>query len=171
MPATYIILNQEIISDISRMDMSTVRSWSWIIEYWSVIYCVLFITGMIFAVLSSSAYYVTTQMIVILVTMTPLTYIRLVRGGCTIRFRICALVKGLIVGITLLVLSITTDLILWAVFGPAIQWFYIRDTQTANRIYQMWFLSGVVGGLAARIAEVRYEHRDSQLVDIDVQPT
>jgi hypothetical protein len=84
----------------------------------------------------------------------PVTYRSLVGGGCSLRFQICALVKGSFAGVIFLMLTMIADSFLWSNLAVSVGW---NPTvfSTAEIFYQVWFFSGIIGGIGARIVEVR----------------
>ncbi len=116
-----------------------------------------FITWISIIVLLASFYYPLIQICGIIATIPAITYSHLVKGGCSLRFRICALVKGIIAGLVFLLLSIIADNVVWGLLAEMLYWTPIQSTADTGIVYQIWLLSGVVGGFAARIVEVRQE--------------
>jgi hypothetical protein len=84
----------------------------------------------------------------------PVTYRSLVGGGCSLRFQICALVKGSLAGVIFLMLTMIADSFLWANLAVTVGWNPLTFS-TSELFYQVWFFSGIIGGIAARIVEVR----------------
>lgn len=84
----------------------------------------------------------------------PLTYRYLVGGGCSLRFQICALVKGMLAGFVFYFLSIFADYLVWQFIGSSIGWNAL-SLGVSSDIHFVWFFSGIIGGFGARIVEVR----------------
>lgn len=84
----------------------------------------------------------------------PMTYKNLVGGGCSLRFQICALVKGMLAGFVFLALSLLADPIIWQALSVSIGWTPLT-LGISQDIHFIWFFSGVIGGFGARIVEVR----------------
>ena len=84
----------------------------------------------------------------------PVTYKSLVGGGCSLRFQICALVKGSFAGVIFLALTMITDSLLWPNLVSLVGWNPTTFT-VSELFYQVWFFSGIIGGIGARIVEVR----------------
>ena len=85
----------------------------------------------------------------------PITYRNLVGGGCSLRFQMCALVKGMSAGIIFMLLTSAVDMLIWSSLGASLGWSPLTNMVYVSAIYQIWFLSGAVGGMGARIMEVR----------------
>lgn len=88
------------------------------------------------------------------IAIIPVTYKSLVGGGCSLRFQICALVKGAFAGLLFFIMTMIADSLLWPNLALSIGWNPMTLVQT-DLFYQIWFFSGIIGGFAARIVEVR----------------
>ncbi len=99
-------------------------------------------------------YYWWAMVIGVPLTIAPVTYKSLVGGGCSLRFQICALVKGAFAGIIFMMFSMIADSFFWPNLALTVGWnptmFSISEL-----FYQVWFFSGIIGGIGARIVEVR----------------
>ena len=91
-----------------------------------------------------------------------MTYRNLVGGGCSLRFHICALVKGMLAGFVFLILAFVADMLVWQTIGSSLGWspFALGFSQD---IYLIWLLSGTIGGFGARIVEVRGEAKSAEI--------
>jgi len=138
------------------------KSWSWILKIWVSLYPVLVILGIIVGTLFSPSYYWLVTIIVVPLAVIPITYRNLVGGGCSLRFQICALVKGMLAGSVLLVLALAADTIVWQVIGPSVGWSPMTFSMF-QEIYLIWLLSGTIGGFGARIVEVRAQTRPTEI--------
>ena len=92
----------------------------------------------------------------------PITYRNLVGGGCSLRFHICALVKGILAGSVFLALSLGADLVIWQVLGTRLGWNPVLLDLSWD-IYFIWLFSGLIGGFGARIVEVRGQTRPTEI--------
>jgi hypothetical protein len=99
-------------------------------------------------------YYWWTTLVTVPLIIAPVTYKSLVGGGCSLRFQICALVKGMFAGVIFMLLTSMVDSLLWPSLSLTVGWnptlFSISEL-----FYQVWFFSGIIGGIGARIVEVR----------------
>ncbi|MFW9888218.1 MAG: hypothetical protein ACFFER_08555 [Candidatus Thorarchaeota archaeon] len=131
--------------------LEDVKSWIWIPKYWIAVYAsLLFAT-----ILVGESYYWSVYLIGVPLTIIPITYRNLVGGGCSLRFQMCALVKGMSAGIVFVVLTSAVDMLVWSSLGMGLGWSPLTDMTYISIIYQVWFLSGAIGGFGARIVEVR----------------
>ncbi len=134
--------------------VSEVKSWLWVPVFWAVIYSAMLVIGIILGSLFDPMYYWWVMLIGVPLTIAPITYKNLVGGGCSLRFQICALVKGMFAGVVFLFLTMIADSLLWPNLALSIGW----DPTALNitdLFYQVWFFSGIIGGMGARVIEVR----------------
>jgi hypothetical protein len=136
--------------------LAEVKSWLWIPKYWIAVYASLLIA----TILIGEFYYWSVYLIGVPLAIIPITYRNLVGGGCSLRFQMCALVKGMSAGIIFMVLASAVDMLVWSSLGVNLGWSPLTNMTYISIIYQVWFLSGVIGGFGARIVEVR-GHSDS----------
>ena len=54
-----------------------------------------------------------------------------------------------------MLLTSAMDVLVWGSLGANLGWSPLTNMTYFSLIYQIWFLSGVVGGFGARIVEVR----------------
>lgn len=134
--------------------MSEIRSWLWIPAVWAVVYSLMLIVGTVVGSMLSPMYYWWVMLVGVPLTIIPVTFKSLVGGGCSLRFQICALVKGMFAGVVFLMLTMITDSLLWPNLAPIIGWSPV-SLSVSQLFYQIWFISGVIGGIGARIVEVR----------------
>ncbi len=87
-------------------------------------------------------------------TIAPITYKNLVGGGCNLKYQICALVKGMFAGFVFMSLTMITDAIVWSSLSVSVGWNPV-SLSISEAMYYIWFFSGILGGFAARIVEVR----------------
>lgn len=120
-----------------------------------VLYFVTTVLGFLLAYLVDPAMYPVVTLLIVPVVLIPLTYKNLVGGACSLRFRVCGLVKGFLAGIVFLVLSLGINLAVWASLLSVVGWSPLFQSQLVSNVYWVWFFSGVLGGMAARVAEVR----------------
>ncbi|MFW9803114.1 MAG: hypothetical protein ACFFFC_10705 [Candidatus Thorarchaeota archaeon] len=128
-----------------------IKSWLWIPKYWIAVYASLLIV----TILVGEAHYWSVYLIGVPLAIIPITFRNLVGGGCSLRFQICALVKGMSAGVIFMVLTSAVDMLVWSSLGADLGWSPLANMTYVSLIYQIWFLSGVVGGFGARIMEVR----------------
>jgi len=149
-------------SETNMSLITELKSWSWIFKTWIIVYPVLFVVGMVMGTILSSNYYWIAIIIGVPFAVIPITYRNLVGGGCSLRFQICALVKGMLAGSVFLILALVADIIIWQAIGPAIGWSPMTFSMF-QEIYLIWFLSGTIGGFGARIVEVRAQTRPAEI--------
>ena len=131
--------------------LEEIKSWLWIPKYWIAIYAGLLLVTMMIG----ESYYWSVYLIGIPLAIVPITYRNLVGGGCSLRFQMCALIKGMSAGIIFMVLTSAVDMLVWSSLGVDLGWSPLTNMTYVSLIYQIWFLSGVIGGFGARIVEVR----------------
>ncbi|MFW9913071.1 MAG: hypothetical protein ACFFEU_11400 [Candidatus Thorarchaeota archaeon] len=136
--------------------LAEVKSWLWIPKYWIAVYASLLIA----TILIGESYYWSVYLIGVPLAIIPITYRNLVGGGCSLRFQMCALVKGMSAGVIFMVLASAVDMLVWSSLGVNLGWSPLTNMTYISIIYQVWFLSGAIGGFGARIVEVR-GHSDS----------
>ena len=110
--------------------------------------------GIVFGNMFDPMYYWWVMLVGVPLTIAPITYKNLVGGGCSLRFQICALVKGMFAGFVFLILTMIADSLLWPNLALSIGWNPITLNVT-ELFYQVWLFSGIIGGVGARIIEVR----------------
>lgn len=136
-------------------NISEYRSWFWVLKSWVIVYAVLLVVGILLGFGGGPSYYWSVMTIGSLIMIAPITYRNLVGGGCTLRFQMCALVKGMVAGLIFLTLSMVADFVLWSAIGTIIGWTPLAIGPVSWSLYQTWWFSSAIGGLGARIAEVR----------------
>jgi hypothetical protein len=134
--------------------VSEVKSWLWIPAIWILVYSIVLIIGIAIGNMIAPIYYWGVMLIGVPITIIPVTYKSLVGGGCSLRFQICALVKGAFAGLLFFIMTMITDSLLWPNLALSLGWNPMTLVQT-DLFYQIWFLSGIIGGFGARIVEVR----------------
>jgi len=146
---------------------SEYRSWFWVLKSWVIVYAVLLVAGMLLGFVGGPSYYWSVMTIGSLIMIAPITYRNLVGGGCSLRFQMCALVKGMVAGFIFLILSMIADFVLWSAIGTSIGWTPLAEGPFSWSLYQVWLFSGAIGGFGARIAEVRaYDKRVGRSITI-----
>jgi len=138
------------------------KSWLWIPKTWIVLYPILLLVGVLTGVYLGPSYYWLATIIGVPVAVIPITYRNLVGGGCSLRFHICALVKGILAGSVFLALSLGADLVIWQFLGTALGWNPLT-LDLSGDIYLLWLFSGMAGGLGARIVEVRGQTQPAEI--------
>ena len=71
------------------------------------------------------------------------------------RFQICALVKGILAGFLFLVLTGLADFLVWNILSSVLTWTPLSEPRVLMSFYQVLLISGMIGGIGARIVEVR----------------
>jgi len=142
--------------------VTELKSWSWILKTWAVLYPVLLIAGIVLGTVLHPSYYLMAPIIGVPLTIIPITYRNLVGGGCSLRFQICALVKGMLAGFVFLSLAFVADTIVWQFIGTGLGWNPLVFELTPD-IYFIWLFSGIIGGFGARIVEVRGQTRATRI--------
>ena len=130
------------------------KSWLWVPAIWIVVYPVMLVIGIALGSLFNPIYYWWVVAIGVPLTIAPVTYRSLVGGGCSLRFQICALVKGAFAGIVFMMLSMFADSFFWPSLALTVGW-NPTVLSVSELFYQVWFFSGIIGGFGARIVEVR----------------
>ena len=142
--------------------VSEVRSWLWIPAIWIVVYPLMLLVGIAFGNIFGPFHYWWATLFAVPLVIAPVTYGSLVGGGCSLRFQICALVKGAFAGVIFLMLTMIVDSFLWPNLAVTVGWnptvFSISEL-----FYQVWFLSGIIGGIGARLVEVRSFSEGSEI--------
>ncbi|NHJ14084.1 MAG: hypothetical protein EAX95_10440 [Candidatus Thorarchaeota archaeon] len=135
--------------------LSEVKTWLWVPFYWIVIYTILLFGGIVVGHIAGTQFYSGVFLIGVPLLVIPITYKNLVGGGCSLRFQMCALVKGMIAGLLFMLLASAADHFVWSLLGGGLGWTPVEDMGVGTFIYQVWFISGAIGGMGARIVEVR----------------
>jgi hypothetical protein len=133
---------------------SEIKSWFWIPAIWIGVYPLMLTIGIIIGTISAPINYWWATLITVPLIIAPVTYKSLVGGGCSLRFQICALVKGMFAGVVFLALTMVADSLLWPNLAAVVGWNPTMFT-VSDLFYQVWFFSGIIGGFGARIVEVR----------------
>jgi hypothetical protein len=141
---------------------SELASWSWILKVWIVLYPIVVVSGVLAGLTLGVGYYWITTILGVPLIVIPMTYRNLVGGGCSLRFHICALVKGMLAGLVFMVLALLADQLVWQFIGQSLGWSPLTLTISQD-IYFIWFLSGAIGGFGARIVEVRGQVRREEI--------
>ncbi len=135
--------------------LDDVKSWLWVAKYWIVIYAAMLLAGVAVGDLVSPGLFWVASMSVVVVLVAPVTYRHLVGGGCSLRFQICALVKGALVGMIYFFVALLVDPFVWSALQVYVGWNALSLNTFSTMFYQAWFFAGIIGGFAARIVEVR----------------
>jgi hypothetical protein len=141
---------------------SELASWSWILRIWIILYPAVVGLGLLVGELLGPSYYWATTLVGVPLVVVPMTYRNLVGGGCSLRFHICALVKGMLAGFVFLCFAFAADMLLWQTIGSSLGWNPLA-LDFSQDIYLIWFLSGTFGGFGARIVEVRGQAKSSEI--------
>ncbi len=135
--------------------INDIKSWLWVPVYWIIIYGMTLVTGIAVGLLVAPEMYWIAAMAIVLLLVVPITYRHLVGGGCSLRFQICALVKGALVGMIYFFVAITLDPLVWGFLQSYMGWNALYLPTFSSLLYQIWFYAGIIGGFGARIVEVR----------------
>ncbi len=141
------------------IERSEIETWLWILKYWIVLFSILLLIGVLLGQLVGPSYYWISFLIGVPLTVIPITYCNLVGGGCSLRFQMCSLVKGMTAGVVFLFLSLAGDYYIWSIVGPFLGWSPLASTSLLAITYQLWFFSATIGGFGARIMEIRGHSR------------
>ena len=133
---------------------SEIKSWIWIPAIWIIVYPLMLMTGIVIGNIYTPINYWWATLFTVPLIIVPVTYKSLVGGGCSLRFQICALVKGSFEGVIFLALTMIADSLLWPNLAFVVGWNPTVFT-VSELFYQVWFFSGIIGGFGARIVEVR----------------
>ena len=142
--------------------LSDIKSWLWIPAFWIILYSSFLILGIGVGGELGAPFYWAVTLIGVPLTIAPITYRNLVGGGCNLQYQICALVKGMFAGFVFMALTMIADTIVWASLAPALGWSPVNLSIT-EAMYYVWFFSGIIGGFAARIVEVRGYHSPGEI--------
>ena len=134
--------------------VSEVKSWLWVPAIWIAVYSVMLVVGIALGNMFGPMYYWWAMLVGVPLAIAPVTYKSLVGGGCSLRFQICALVKGSFAGIIFLMLTMIADSLLWPNLALTVGW-DPTSFSVSELFYQIWFFSGIIGGIGARVIEVR----------------
>jgi len=113
--------------------VSELKSWVWIPVFWVIIYSVMLVIGITFGNMFDPMYYWWVMLVGVPLTIAPITY------------------KNLVV---FLILTMIADSLLWPSLAHSIGWNPIT-LNVSEMFYQVWLFSGIIGGIGARIIEVR----------------
>jgi len=130
-------------------------TWVWVFKYWTLLYLILVSSAIMLSINNLSAYYWLVYLLIVPIVVIPSTYRNLVGGGCSLRFQICALVKGVAAGSLFLVLTGVADFLVWNTISQFFTWTPFSDARLLMSLYQILLISGMIGGIGARIMEVR----------------
>ncbi|TFG26520.1 hypothetical protein EU527_19645 [Candidatus Thorarchaeota archaeon] len=134
--------------------LSELKTWSWIVKIWIPLYSLLLIIGVVIGTYFEPEFYWSVVVFGVPLVVIPRTYKNLVGGGCSLRFQMCALVKGMLAGFVFLFLSLLTDSLIWQTLSLVVGWSPL-SLGISQDTYFIWFFSGVIGGFAARVIEVK----------------
>ncbi len=132
-----------------------IKSWLWVVQYWAIVYILMLGAGITASVLASPSLYWVVSIPTIFLLAAPVTYKHLVGGGCSLKYQICALVKGALVGLIFMLIAIAVDPMVWSTLKSSLGWSALELPVFSDLLYQAWFYAGIVGGFGARIIEVR----------------
>jgi len=135
--------------------ISEIKSWLWIPRYWIPLYVILNVIGIGLETAGFVSMYLIAYLVLVLLVVIPVTYRSLVGGGCSLRFQICALVKGVNAGVMFLLITFIVDFYLWGALSPLLGVNLSLVSLNVTNLYLIWLMSGLVGGMGARVIEVR----------------
>lgn len=142
--------------------VTELKSWLWIPKTLAILYPMLLFAGILIGTFLDPSYYWMATMIGVPIAVIPITYRNLVGGGCSLRFHICALVKGILAGFVFLILVLALDIVVWQLLGTGFGWSPIT-LEISQGVYLIWLFSGIIGGFGARIVEVRGHTRTAEI--------
>ena len=135
--------------------ISEIKSWFWIPKYWIPLYAILSVIGIGLGQQGLISFYWIVYLIVVPLVVAPATYRNLVGGGCSLRFQMCALVKGMTAGLLFLTLAFAFDVLSWGMLSGIIGVNLSLIALRIPNLYQIWLIGGIIGGIGARVIEVR----------------
>jgi hypothetical protein len=142
--------------------VAEVKSWLWIPAIWIAVYFGMLIVGIGIGNLFGPMFYWYVMVIGVPLAIAPVTYKSLVGGGCSLRFQICALVKGMFAGLVFMMLTMVADSFFWPNLALTVGWDPTLFS-VSELFYQIWFFSGILGGIGARVIEVRSYNTGSEI--------
>jgi hypothetical protein len=142
--------------------ISDIKSWLWIPIFWVVLYILFLAIGIGVGNEFGPVFYWGVILIGVPLTIAPITYKNLVGGGCSLKYQICALVKGMFAGFVFMALTMIADTLVWASLSTTLGW-NPMNLGISEAMYYIWFFSGIIGGFGARIVEVRGYQAGSQI--------
>ncbi len=131
------------------------KTWLWIPKVWLITYVVAVLASFFSVQIFGPRSYRMAIGLVVFGLGIPLTFKSLVGVGCDVRFQICALVKGMIAGGAFLLLTFIADPLTWSVISQLVAWTPLSDPIELWSIQQVWIFTGLFGGFAARVVEVK----------------
>jgi len=140
---------------VTNVDYGRPCSWLWIPKTWTITLPVLFVLGAALGILIAPILFWSVILVGVPLIVVPVTYRSLVHGGCNIRFHICPLAKGVFAGFAMYLLTLLADSVVGTYLLVGGVWEALRAAAPISNPYQVWWLSGLVGGVLARINEVR----------------
>ncbi len=147
--------------------ISEIKSWLWIPKFWIPLYLILNVIGIGLGATGFVSMYWVVYLILVPLVVIPVTYHSLVGGGCSLRFQICALVKGVNVGVMFILLTFIFDFYLWGALSPLAGVNLSLVSLNIPDLYLIWLIGGFVGGMGARVVEVRgYSNIDEDSITI-----
>lgn len=132
-----------------------IQTWLWVPGYWLLAYSVLSVVAIGAGMMGWSSLYWLIFLVGVPLIIIPATYRSLIGTGCSVRFQICALVKGMLAGFIFFAMTMFADIVIWSFLGSSFGWSPLIDTLTSRWVYQVWLYSGFLGGIGARVIEVR----------------
>ncbi|MHA1636607.1 MAG: hypothetical protein ACTSUB_01210, partial [Candidatus Thorarchaeota archaeon] len=127
----------------------------WIPKYFIPLYAILTTIGIGLGLQGFISFYWIVYLVIVPLVVAPATYRNLVSGGCSLRFQICALVKGMTAGLLFLIMAFAFDVLLWGTFSGIIGVNLSLVVLRVPNLYQIWLIGGIIGGIGARVIEVR----------------
>ncbi|MHA1769750.1 MAG: hypothetical protein ACTSV3_07895 [Candidatus Thorarchaeota archaeon] len=147
--------------------LDSIRSWIWVPVAWGLLFPAMIGFGVLLGPVLGADSYWWANLILLPLTVAPITYKMLVGGGCSVRFQICALVKGMLAGFVFFFLTIYATPIVWPNLSTLFGWPPL-SSNLPELIAQIWLYSAVAGGMGARFVEVRgLEHSDITIAGFD----
>jgi hypothetical protein len=134
---------------------SVLSTWKWVLKYWIALYAILFTSGLVLSLNFMYSFYWILFLVLVPIVVIPTTYTNLVGGGCSLRFQICAMVKGVVAGFILYLMTAVADVLLWGLLSQNLAWTPLSELSLLYDVYLVILISGMIGGIGARIMEVR----------------
>ncbi len=148
---------------------SELRTWLWILKTWIVLYSSLLVIRVALGQLIGPTFFWISLLVGVPIVVVPVTYKSLVGGGCSIKYHICPLVKGILAGVIMFAMSVVADWSLNMILSSDPIWSAMYNTVVIRDPHQIWWFSGLAGGILTRIQEVRELGRAQQISIIDTE--
>jgi len=145
---------------------SEIKTWFWIPKTWLVLYTVIIPSRVLLGAAIAPVFFWWALLLGVPIIVIPITYRSLVNEGCSLQFHICPLVKGILAGIMMFVMTVVADWTLNLLLAQNALWPVLYASAPIRDPNQIWWFSGAGGGLLARIAEVRDLRRQQASISV-----